>query len=376
MRNVRSARVLGPTVILLSLLGCSEPEPMLDLPVSEPEGVVRLSEAQVRAAGIATARLETQSLRQSLRVPGSVGPPDTAQAVIGSIVEGRVARVHVLPGDRVRRGQVLVELHSHELSDAQQQLSAAKAEMSYNQNALGRAEQLFEAGAISRQELERREADFESARAEEERAIEMVEHLYPTPAGNVSAVAPRAGIVFTVHARPGQVALPGTPLVEMGSTSVLWITAFVPEGNSAALAPGDRVTVGFNSPPGASGTARLVRMGEYVDPTNRSVELRFELDSIPEGVRPGAFATVEIPSAAAFDGYELGQDAAVRMGEEDVVFVVEGPGLYRAVPVQVRPARDGTVAVQGIPESAEIVISGAYFLKSAMEVGGGEEGEL
>ena len=111
-------------------------------------------------------------------------------------------------------------------------------------------------------------------------------------------------------------------------------------------------------------------MGEFVDPTNRSVEMRFELLSIPEGVRPGSFATVDVAAASSFEGLELAESAAVRLGDEDGVFVVEGPGLYRAVHVLVTSLRPGYVAVQGVPDGAEVVIEGAYFLKSALEATG------
>ncbi|MCA9739019.1 MAG: efflux RND transporter periplasmic adaptor subunit, partial [Gemmatimonadetes bacterium] len=84
-----------------------------------------------------------------------------------------------------------------------------------------------------------------------------------------------------------------------------------PENTSSALAVGDEVEVRFRSLPGTVVTARLVRQGDFVDPSNRSVEMRFELDSIPAGVRPGSFATVDVLASEAFEAIELDQSAAV-----------------------------------------------------------------
>lgn len=364
----RRSALLAALLLAPALFACGEAaeEPMAES-MAAADGSVRLTEAQVQAAGIVTTSIASQTIAQPVRVPGSVQSPDTAYAAVGSIVEGRVLAVHVLPGDVVRRGQPLVEIHSHELDTANRDLTAAEAEVSFHRNALERSQQLLEAGAVSLEEVERRQSDFQGAEAELRRAQEMVEHLNPSPRGNVVAVAPRNGTVFTVEARPGQAVLPGSPLLEMGSTTVLWVTAFVPENTSSNLEVGDVVQVTFRSLDELQVSARLVRTSNFVDPANRSVEMRFELDSIPDGVRPGSFAVVDVATSESFEGVELDEDAAVRIGEEDIVFVQLSPGVYRPTPVATVQLRTGTVAVRGLPPGAEIVVEGAYFLKAALE---------
>jgi len=371
-------RIALSSFLLVLLTACGADVAEQAVPDTPPDGIVQLSEAQVRSAGIVTAVVDQQVIQQQARVPGSVQPPDTAQAMVGSFVEGRVVRVLVLPGDVVRAGQPLVEIHTHELADAQRDLRAAEAELRYHSNALQRSEELLEAGAVSLEEVERRRADYEAANAEVLRAEEIVEHLNPSPDGESTVVAPRSGTIFVVDVHLGQAVLPGTPLIEMGSTDVLWVTAFVPEHTATSLMIGDRVAVRFAAPE-AEVDARLVTIGNFVDPDNRSVEVRFELLTIPAGVRSGSFAVVDVTTSEAFDGVELDEDAAVRIADEDVVFIVSGPGRYEALTVTAVATRDGKVAVQGVPEGAEIVIEGAYFLKAAMELAAisveGDEGE-
>jgi RND family efflux transporter MFP subunit len=341
-------------------------------PTPDPD-MVRLTDAQIRSAEIRTEVVPSGIVRREAEVPGTVQPPDTAQSIIGSIVEGRVVAVHVLPGDVVRRGHVLVEIHAHEVAEAQRDVSAAGAELVYRQNAFNRSEELFDAGAVSLEEVERRRADLEAARAELVRAQEMVEHLVPSAGGNASAVASRDGTVFEVSARMGQAVLPGTPLVHMGRTDVLWVTAFVPEQTASTLGTGDTVRVRFGAPE-PEVRAHLVRAGNFVDPSNRSVEMRFELESVPPGVRPGSFAVVSVTTSESFEGVELPDDAAVRLGDRDVVFVQEGHGVFRAVFVEVTPMRAGRVGVRGLPQGVELVVRGAYFLKAALELAAEAEG--
>ena len=379
--DVGRARLLagaGIVTLITALTACGAAE-VTPEPDTVPEAeVVVLTEAQERSAGIRTEVMQSGLVRREVEVPGSVQPPDTAQAVIGSIVEGRVMAVRVLPGDVVRAGQPLVEIHTHELSDAERDATAARAQLVYHQNAYGRSEELLAAGAVSLEEVERRRSELEAAQAEVHRADEIVHHLAPSASGNSTALATRDGTIFTVHARMGQAVLPGSPLVDMGRTDLLWVTAYVPEYTASTLVQGDRVAVRFSSPE-VTVSAHLVRAGNFVDPANRSVEMRFELDEIPPGVRPGSFAVVLVTTSEAFDGLELPEDAAVRLMGRDVVFGREGDGRYRALPVDVMPMSGGRVGVSGVPAGTELVVEGAYFLKAALELAGeaaegGEDG--
>ncbi|MEJ2538787.1 MAG: efflux RND transporter periplasmic adaptor subunit [Gemmatimonadota bacterium] len=373
-RGPRRLAWMAATAIL-SLAACQTQEVPPEPAARAPDGVVVLSDAQVEASQITTTTVSLGPVRTSVRVPGTVDSPDTARASVGSVVEGRVVRVLVLPGDRVTAGQPLVEIHSHEVSDAQRNLTAAEARLSYQDNAVTRGRRLYESGAISLEELQRREADHREARADVLQAREMMEHLHATPTGESAAEAPRAGTVFQVHVSTGEAVLPGAPLVELGSTDVLWVTAFVPENTAASLSPGDEVPVSFRSRPGEVARARLVRMSDWVDPANRSVEARFELERIPAGIRPGSFATVDVSTQADVSGAELPEEAVVRFGDGDAVFVVDGPGRYRRVAVGAEPIREGRVAVTGLEEGVEVVVQGAYFLKAASELVPEEGGE-
>jgi cobalt-zinc-cadmium efflux system membrane fusion protein len=373
-RRLRMRGIFVAAAGLVTLSACGNDGRPVPEKAPVAEDVVTLTEAQMRAARLRTEVVASGPIQGTVEVPGSVHPPDTAHATVGSIVEGRVVAVHVLPGDVVRAGQMLVEIHAHELSEAQRDVTAARAEVQYRSSAFARSEELLDAGAVSLEEVERRSADLETARAELTRAEEMIEHLAPSGTGNASAVATRDGTVFSVDAKVGQAVLPGTPLVELGRTDVLWVTAFVPEQTAGTLVPCDTVEVRFGEAGGAV-PAHLVRAGTFVDPSTRSVEMRFELDSIPRGVRPGSFAVVSVSTDAAYEGLELPDEAAVRVGDRDVVFVVEGAGSFRAVPVTVTTMRAGRVGVRGVPTDAELVVEGAYFLKAALElVAENEEG--
>lgn len=367
----RKGALFGSAALALALLltGCGDAstDDVAEAAEPTPPDVVTLSPEQLASAGIVTEVVRPQAIGSALRVPGTVITPDTALAVIGSVVEGRVNQVRVVTGDRVGAGAELIRIHSHELTDAIRDRAAADAHLAYYRSALDRSRLLLEAGAVSREEVERRAAEYAAAEAEALRSTEWVEHLTPSSDGDVVVRAPRAGVVFAVHARPGAVVTPGTPLVEIGSTEVLWVQGHVPEGSAVRLDTGSLVRVAFSSLPGIEVEGHIVRMAEIIDPVRRAVEVRVELSTVPPAVRPGMYATLLIPGPGQAERMLLPTEAVQRIDSRETVFVQEDAGRYRAVQVRAEAVGDGMLAVEGIEAGAQVVTEGAYTLRSLLE---------
>jgi tetratricopeptide (TPR) repeat protein len=115
-----------------------------------------LSASAVAIAGFGIARAELVPWRETWRVPARLSLDPRATETLGAISEGRVTRVVVMPGDRVRRGQVLVAIHSHEMMDARQAertsaaaVTRAESDLALASDARARAERLYAAKALS-----------------------------------------------------------------------------------------------------------------------------------------------------------------------------------------------------------------------------------
>lgn len=363
---IRGAVALALTSTLAAC-GGGEPEAEAAPP---GDGTVTLSETQRASAGVRVAEVSPSEIRVPVVLPAELAPPDTALARIGSIVEGRVERVVVVPGDEVRAGQALAFIHSHEMADATRDLAAAVADLAYAQAAFDRSSALLDAGAVAAEEVERRRADVERARAEHARATEMVDHLDPSPDGDVTVRAPRAGLVLEVFVEPSAAVVPGDPVVEVGSVDHLWATAYVSEDHAARLSPGAEARVTLRALPGDTVEGRVVRVGGRVDAATRTVEIRVDVPSPPRGARPGMYATVELRGAESRTAVVVPADAVQFFEGRDVVLVEVAEGRYRPVPVSVLPVGEGQIAVEGIEAGTRVVVEGAYFVRAALEQGG------
>ena len=353
--------------VLMGAVACDGADGPDEAPMSGDPNRVTLTAEQVRSAGVRTQEVRLEAVAETRGVPAELASPDTASVTLGSVVEGRIEIVRVLPGDVVRAGQPLLEIHSHELTDALRDLRSAEARVAFAAGAAERSGALLEAGAVSREEVERRTAERAQAEAELERAREWVGHLSPSEDGRVVVRAPRDGTVFSVRASSGAAVLPGTELVSLGRTDVLWATGWVPERVGLAVRPGDPLELTLSALPGLRLQARVVQVGAMVDPVRRAVEVRVEVTDVPDGVRPGLFATMALPGGASVPRAILPESAVQRTTQGEVAFIEEAPGQYRPVPVSTVSLPDGRLGVTGLPEGQRVVVEGAYAVRSVMD---------
>jgi cobalt-zinc-cadmium efflux system membrane fusion protein len=335
-----------------------------------PAGTVVLTATQQAGAKVTVGVTTQEQVTLPLAVPATVVTPDSVTVTLGSIVEGRVMEVRVLPGDDARAGQLLLKIHSHELATAQRDLAKADAELTVAKLALDRSEKLLASDAVAREEVERRRATFESAAAERSRASEMVAHLNPTSDDDVGIIAPRAGTVLAVYVKSGAAVTVGMPLVDIGDTRHLWLTGFAPENSATVLARGTKVRVSLSTAPGDTLVGQVVRMAGAVDSLRRAVEIRVALTNTPPGLRPGMFATLLLPAGAPAMRVVVPADAVQRTPTGEVVYVEESAGRYHVRAVTSQPLGDGRVAIEGVAAGVKIVMGGAYRVRSALENAG------
>ena len=318
--------ILLPAIASLACAGAPEATPTTETVAD----TALLSAEAVAIAQFGLAAVEMTPWRDAWHVPAHIALDPAATQPMGSIVEGRVLAVRVFPGDRVQAGQILAEIHSHEVMDAREQLIAARAATTSADSAAtvaaaaaGRAERLLAARAISPAEAERARAARvaataarESAHAALERAQALVEHLIgpATPDGvdeHAALIrAPFDGVITGRTAQPGQVVLVGQPLLTIAREGHLGVLLHLPEEAVASVAPGVEVTLTVPAYPDRLFTARVQRIAPVVDSLSRSIQvwaaiegagqslLRAEMTSDAQLLGGRGDRTLAIPAAA------------------------------------------------------------------------------
>lgn len=389
-RFYRLAAITSATLALTACGGGSEDSTMA-MKAAPPADTASLSPRAVEIGGFATAPVEVTAWRDAWRVPGRLTLDPAATHTLGSIVEGRIGKVLVHPGDRVAAGQVLVTLHSHEMLDATAALSRARAGHAQAESALrlatdaaARAERLYAAKALSLADLERARAEREQAEslrdqaaAELERATEFHGHLVgegPVPAGVSTHEAlvrsPIAGIVVSRDAEPGAVALVGAPLVTVTRLASLSLSLRLPEEAIAAARTGAKVRFTTPAYPDRSFEATVQRVAPAVDPQTRTIEVVARVRNADGALRPEMYVDAEVMSDAGGETLVVPSEAVQLLDGEEVVITAEprDGGLFIEA-VRVRTGRRSIAATEilaGVEAGREVLTRGAATAKAEL----------
>lgn len=396
-------RVLVLGVWLATSACASDPPPLPATEAAAPDTAL-LSAETVKIASFSLAAVAREPWRDQVAVPARVALDPSATEPIGSIVEGRVTHVYVMPGDRVTRGQVLVAIHSHEMMDARATLAKARAGMTAAQSvarvrasAAARAERLFELKALSVADLERARADREdgdaqlaTATAELARAEALIEHLVGHDAlpGDydehwVLIRAPMSGQVVSRSVEPGNVVLIGAPLVTVSRTASLVLVMHLPE-SAAVPAAGTPVTFTTSATGAQALTARVSRVFPAADTLTRTVEVHAAITDRQAGrLRAELFATAQVGGAARESALVVPASAIQALEGDTVVIEAQqrGDGMHIAAR-RVRVGRLTSARAEilaGIDAGRQVIVGGAAVAKAeilkrrAMTAGGGSE---
>lgn len=354
-----------------------------------PRDTAFVEAGALRIAGFRTLPARRVAWRDSWRAPARLVLDPAWTQALGSIVEGRVTRVLVQPGDVVRRGQVLVTVHSHELLDARNALAQARAGRIESDNsvqlasaAAARSERLYRAKAGALADLERAraarvaaEAGQRRAAAEMARAEEAMHHLRSpglvppgTDPDDVLLRAPFDGVVVARDAQPGTVVVPGASLITVSRLGTILLSMRLPEAALAAASVGASVRFTVPAYPGRVFDARVTRVAPMLDSLsrsaevfamvdNRSGELRVEMSAAAEVLGPQRDSVLAVPAEAIQD---MDGDTVVVTGAP------RGAGmLLEAVRVRVGRSASGLAEVlTGIAPRAAVVVDGAAVAKA------------
>ncbi|MBI3950158.1 MAG: efflux RND transporter periplasmic adaptor subunit, partial [Acidobacteria bacterium] len=283
---------------------------------------------------------------------------------------------------------------------AMAKLQKTRAEADVTKRSLERAQNLVELGAVARAEYERRNAEYQNARAsinsQKAEVAQVEEKLhrfgltdadleklntpahtqYHREASHSVLRAPFEGIVTKYDVAEGEVVDSARELFTIADLSTVWIQADVYEKDIAAIHEGQEVKILVDAYPGEAFVGKITYVSDFLDPKTRTAKVRCEVPN-PEGrLKLEMFATSQIPTPKGREVVMVPTAAVQQIDDKPVVFVKIGQTQFQKRDVQLGTQSDGWVEVKsGLKVSEVVVTRGGFQLKSALlrEQIGGEE---
>jgi len=345
-------------------------------------GAVQLSDALVKPGEsqlIKTAKVKSASRSGRLSLTGEVAFDEKKVVHVSPLIGGVARRVFVTTGDKVIKGAPLFEMDSVELGRLRSTYLQARARATLARENFEREKKLHADQISSGKDRKQAETSYRQAEIALKAARDQLRlvggsagggKLSAGVAGRMTLRAPMAGVVVAKHVVPGERITPDKEILTVADLSAVWIWAHVYERDLARLlearAGGSlKATVSLGAFADRTFSGEVDYVGATMEEATRTVKVRVVVDNKAALLRPGMFAKVAVELGDGGFALMVPTEAVVGDGAKKFVFVRVGKKRFLRRDVTAGATRAGKVEISaGLSEGEEIVVKGAFLLKS------------
>jgi len=319
------------------------------------------------------ARTETQNLPTVLAANGSVTPDVNRTIHVTSQGSGRVVDLKVRLGDYVKKGQILLSIHSADLAGSFSDYQKAAADERLAQKAHDRAQLLNSHGALAEKDLQQAEDTEEKAKLDVQNMEQRVRLLGGDPAHPAAVIELRAPISGTIVEQnisgfEGIKTLDNSPnLFTIADLTQVWVLCDVYENDLGEVRLGDTADIRLNAYPDKTYRGKVADISRVLDPATRSAKVRIVLPNRDGSLRPGMFAVAAFRSRKSQSRIVVPSTAIMRLQDKDWVFRKDGPQRFRRIEVRALGENsDGKQQIQGGLKAGEEIVANALEFSSTV----------
>ncbi len=314
--------------------------------------------AKAPRADVLPVVVETVTLRPqeiTLTTPAMAQVASDLSTTLSTKVTGRVLEVHKKQGDRVKKGEKLIAIDASDLDARKAALQAKLAGLAYELTVQRenhqRTMQLFAIKGASLEQTRMEEAALANLEKSKESLVENIREI-DTLGSYSTLVAPVAGTVSELLVNPGDIAVPGKPLLRIAADQGLYLTISLPD----SITPRELLVNGAAIKPVPKNQASATGLVQYAAPLPDTA-----------GVVEGQYLNLRV---VLFEGAGVlvPMDGLVTMGDKAYVLTLEG-NLARRTPVTVlHRGSEGAVVAEDLAGRTILVAKPDILLRAATGV--------
>jgi cobalt-zinc-cadmium efflux system membrane fusion protein len=328
---------------------------------------------QQMMSNITVQELHEKSIPLLLTTTGKVQFNEDQMARILAPVSGHVQQLHIKVGDTVQAETTLFFIHSREIATVIDEHFESRKDLDLAEKTYVMTQDLFAHQAASRMALQQAESELAKAKARVTRTAESLRALGVDVRENdmkgemsarVPVRTPRSGTVIERLVTEGQfVQTDNTTLVTIADLSTLWVLADIFERDLHLVEAGQKAEVTTAAYPEQRFVAHVVRVSDIVDPSTRTVKVRF-LVANPDGrLKPEMFASVSLFLHESKPALTIPPQAVFTESGRSFVYVRTGERAFTRRAVETEPNDGDLKVLSGIQEGEQVVSDGALMLR-------------
>ena len=335
-------------------------------------GALKLNAQDAAAAGIKTARVAPEAMRAALTLTATIQPNRDRFARVAPRVPGRVTAVPAKVGDIVRAGQLLASVDSVEMGESTASFQQASSQFGVAKADFERAQRLYDEQVIPQKDYLRARGEFEKSRAALAAASDKLRLMGVKPASGGAAStlpvsSPFAGTVIEKTAVIGDLATPDKPLFTVADLSTVWIEANINERDLSRIRLGAEALVKVTAYPEETFKGRVAYISAVVDRESRTIKARIDVPNPDGRLKPEMFATAVVQGEQRDTAIAVPAKAVVLVDNNSTVYVRDADGFEPRVVELGDVLGERQVVKAGLKEGEEVVVEGAFTLKSMQQ---------
>ncbi len=377
--------VLGVGLLMFSCGSQKSPEITSDqneLPPSLQSGankmaLVRLSGKEQNELQIKTVKVNSNFIDYSVSAPGVVFPAPEHSSIISTPINGQISKVNKYEGNSVKKGEELFQMQSLEFGTLVSEYLQAHAEEHFQTNRLTRLKQLVEETISSASELERATSEYDRAIASSKAAysklkaigVKDAEIVAFTETENIDPVlkiySPIDGIIEQNFVELGQSVNALENLARVLDTRVVLVRGYHSPDDARLINVGDSVAISKRENQELILKALVTSMNPGLDESSRSVVSNILVPTSGGWPKPGENVRLDVVTSSQKEVIAVPIEALSYDGNQAVVFIQKGIGVFEKRPIEVSEIRDKFVFLNGGLENGdEIAVSNVFSLKA------------
>jgi cobalt-zinc-cadmium efflux system membrane fusion protein len=382
LRIIKRATCIASAVALAILLaGCSSERGANEMTSyssgeskTDTPGLFTIPQDQMSHVQIVT--VQSSKLTRTLRLTGAVAYNAFSTTPVITQVGGPVAKILVVPGDRVKRGQPLLEVSSPDYSLLLAAYLKARDTFRVANKNYERAQDLFAHHAIADRDLLQAESDRIQAQADLSAAEEGMKILgIPKPedlekspiSAQIPLLAPIGGEIVERLVSPGQVMQAGTTQAfTISDMSTVWVMANIYQGDLAYVKDGDQATITTDSYPDKF-SGKISFISPALDPNTRTLQARIVVDNPGGKLKKDMYCVASVTAGTISNAIAVPDSSILRDDEnQPFVYVATSSNQFGRRQVDIGQSQNGqTQILKGLAPGDKVAANGSLFLQFA-----------
>lgn len=353
--------------------------------------LVELTPEQLEALEIKTEPLQQRNLKDVVRANGYLKLPPQNRAGISTYFGAVVQQIHVLEGQKVKKGQLLATLEHPDFIRMQEDYLSNRSNLAFLQQEYERQKTLYAEQVSAGKTFQKTVADYEAAKAKQaslERQLAMLGISFRKLnqghiAATVPVVSPLNGYLSQISVNTGAFVQPGVQMFEVIDNHHLHVDLLVFEKDLFKVKEGQPVSFILTNQANREFTGKVFAVGKAFENETKSIAVHAEIkDNDRLGLIPGMFVNAII-DVGGQQVLALPEQAVIKLGEQEFIYVQQPgrqPSTFEMTPVKTGIRENGYAEIRFLNplrhQEPVVATQGAFFIYSkwkSEQEGGGEE---